>query len=315
MNLQIDEQSKADEKIVVLETTVASDVVPETAVSAEVVLSAEEIQVAETYQKFVSLFAKSEWLDLALTHKSYANEHRISGQHNEKLEFLGDSVLNLVLSDVLMEAFPAETEGGLSKRRASLVNESTLYRVASGLNLNLILKLGRGELKSGGAQKPRLIACAFEALIGGLYRDRGLQACHDFLILHFSPLLNEMRQSESEFERDFKTRLQERSHEIFGSTPKYVLVSETGPSHSRDFTVEIQIAVNHLHGKKYPNHVAKIVKNGESIVMQGVGRSKKAAEQDAAANLMREIELVDQELILETENQERNLSQQGSENV
>lgn len=208
------------------------------------------------------VFRDPDLLKRALTHKSFYYESRQgSAGHNEKLEFLGDAVLDLILSELLMELFPDDTEGQLSKKRASLVNETVLCRIAKTLNLSLRLQLGRGEVMTGGDQKPRLLASGYEALIGAAFLDGGFEAARRIARVHFEPLLREMNPAD-DFSQDFKTRLQEEVQGVLKEAPAYSLVDETGPAHDRTFEIEVRI-------KGRP-------------VARASGKSKKGAEQEAA---------------------------------
>jgi ribonuclease-3 len=206
-------------------------------------------------------FKNRELFDRALTHKSYAHEFRTKNEHNEKLEFLGDAVLDLVLGEYLMELFSADGEGGLSKKRASLVNEEILFKLAADLELSRFLQLGKGEATTGGAQKPRLLASAYEALIGAMYLDGGFEAVKEFLRRDFAKLIADLDPAQ-DFERDYKTRLQEVMQKDTKETPIYELINEEGPPHERVFTVCVRVK--------------------EVNLAMGTGRSKKNAEQAAA---------------------------------
>lgn len=200
-------------------------------------------------------------LERALTHKSYANELKNTVEHNEKLEFLGDAVLDLVVGEFLFEKFPADTEGGLSKKRASIVNEEVLSELAIEMKLNDLMKLGKGEAQTGGATKPRLVASALEAVIGALYLDGGFESAKKFIRQEFSCLTDKVCGHE-DFEKDYKTRLQELVQKHQRETPRYEVLAEEGPPHDREFLV--------------------CVKVNEDVWAQGRGRSKKNAEQAAA---------------------------------
>lgn len=207
-------------------------------------------------------FVKPELLTQAMTHKSYSNEQgQPADAHNEKLEFLGDAVLALVLSEFLMEIFPADTEGNLSKKRASLVNEAVLAQIAQRLRLSEIIRLGKGEILSQGNQKPRLLASAYEALLGAIFSDGGYDAVKVLVLEHFKEVLKTMDTSE-DFYSDFKTRLQETAQADLKATPIYEVTGEQGPSHNPQFEVSLSLL--------------------SSVVAKGVGRSKKIAEQEAA---------------------------------
>lgn len=206
-------------------------------------------------------FRDPELLRRALTHKSYAYENKVPDSHNEKLEFLGDAVLDLVLGEFLFELFPGDQEGSLSKKRASLVNEETLHRLALELELPASLSLGRGEVQTGGAAKPRLLASAVEALLGAIYLDGGYPLVREIVRREFKPLIDGLN-PDVDFAADYKTRVQELAQKLHRVTPTYEAVSEDGPAHDRVFTVSLKIR--------------------EAEIGRGTGRSKKAAEQEAA---------------------------------
>lgn len=206
-------------------------------------------------------FTREDLLKRALTHKSYAYENKEPDTHNEKLEFLGDAVLDLVLGEYLYEIFPSDQEGSLSKKRASLVNEETLHRLALSWDLSAHLVLGRGEIQTGGASKPRLLASAVEALLGAIYLDAGYDVVREVVRREFRPLIDGLN-PELDFAADYKTRVQEMAQKIHRVTPTYEAVGEEGPSHDRIFTVSLKLR--------------------ETEIGRGVGRSKKAAEQEAA---------------------------------
>jgi len=208
------------------------------------------------------VFKNAELLSQALTHKSFHNENGAdSVGHNERLEFLGDAVLDLALSDDLMLRFPQLSEGELSKIRASLVNEIALAEVAKGLELDQVLRLGRGEQQTGGAEKPRLLASGFEALVGAIYRDSDFSTVATWLRTVFAAKIDSLDLVEH-YKTDYKTRLQEKAQEKHRQIPQYELEKEEGPDHDKTFYVILKIS-------------------GEEIA-RGSGRTKKQAEQDAA---------------------------------
>jgi ribonuclease-3 len=207
-------------------------------------------------------FANPELLKQALRHKSYANEKaKEQLAHNEKLEFLGDAVIDLVLSEYLMEKFPGDEEGSLSKKRASLVNETALAEIASRLNIMTDLKLGKGEIVSEGHKKPRLLSSAYEAIIGAVFLDGGFDSAKKLAREHFEMLL-EMMDSDKVYMQDFKTQFQEVAQATLKATPQYEVIKEEGPSHLPQFHVRLSV-----QGK---------------MISEGIGRSKKLAEQEAA---------------------------------
>jgi len=209
-------------------------------------------------------FGKPQLLALALVHRSALAR---AGQNNEKLEFLGDAVLDLAISDLLMERFPTADEGELSKRRAALVNARVLAAKAAAMNLGAELRLGRGEEKSGGRKKASILAAAFEAVIGAVYLDGGFGAAREVVSHHFR---EDLVRAGGESPIDHKSRLQEITQQLFHETPTYALVQASGPDHDRAFVVEISIA-GRLSGR-------------------GEGKSKKEAEQQAALEALTEIE-------------------------
>ena len=197
----------------------------------------------------------------ALTHRSYVNEagdRRV--KENERLEFFGDAILDFSLSDRLFRRFPESSEGELTRIRASLVDEESLAQLAGRLDLGKYLRLGRGEEKSGGRGKRSILADAYEALVAAVYLDGGAAAVHSLVEAHFSPLME--RHAGGMVSRDYKTEFQELSQAIKGLTPRYCVKEALGPDHDRVFRIEAMI--------------------GDKRYGEGVGRSKKEAEQAAA---------------------------------
>lgn len=216
-------------------------------------------------ESFNYQFNNQDLLTQALTHKSYFYEDpELKMGHNEKLEFLGDAVLDLILTEWLMHKFPEEDEGRLSKKRASLVNEQVLSRVAKNLQIPTYLKLGKGEKLSGGVDKPRILASAYEALIGAAFMDSGYQQIRDVVRAHFEQIQDILGQTD--YAEDYKTRLQEVIQAVKKPTPVYQHTHEEGPSHERQFYVRVL--------------------SGEQILGEGVGKSKKNAEQHAAQDAL-----------------------------
>ena len=206
-------------------------------------------------------FQDASLMTTAMTHSSYANEHRdLHMQNNERLEFLGDSILGLVSADYVFHRYPNVPEGQLTKVRAAVVCEKTLYEVAKELGLDHHLLLGRGEEMGGGRQRPSILADSVEALIGAIYLDGGLEAARSF-ILSFLPAKVDLAETGHAF-RDYKTALQEIVQKNRQETLKYRLSDESGPDHDKRFTVQVLLNSN--------------------IFAEGVGRSKKEAEQMAA---------------------------------
>ncbi len=199
----------------------------------------------------------------ALTHRSYHYEHSAeSSGHNERLEFLGDAVLDLVLSEWLMRSFPDTQEGTLSKWRASLVNEQTLSEVAKTLELNSTVRLGKSEEFTRDALRPRLLASVFEALIAAVYLDGGLAAAQKLIEPLFAKRIEGLS-STLEYAADFKTRLQEVTQGQFqGTVPEYKLTAADGPEHAKTFTSQVWLK--------------------QKQIGEGRGTSRKSAEQAAA---------------------------------
>jgi len=206
-------------------------------------------------------FNDQELILQAFRHPSYVYENDELGiSDNQRLEFLGDAVISLAISHLLMESFPEMKEGDLSKYRASLVSESGLYHIARELHLGNYLLLGKGEEQTSGRKKPSIISDAFEALIGAIYLDGGFAEALRIIAKLFRPLLNKITLGESI--NDFKTELQEYSQDTFQSPPEYRVEKETGPDHNKIFYVSVYLK-NKLMGR-------------------GKGKSKKEAEQKAA---------------------------------
>ena len=199
-------------------------------------------------------FKNPRLLETALTHTSYANESRAPVQHNERLEFLGDSVLQIVSADYLFHAYADRPEGDLTRIRSSLVSEGALFQFAQEINLGDYLRLGRGEERCGGRTRPSVVSDAFEAVIAALYLDGGMEVARNFIL----PFITEGKTAEE----DYKTRLQEVVQQDPSAVLKYEVTGESGPDHNKQFTVCVW-------------------RNGQ-LLAEGRGRSKKAAEQHAA---------------------------------
>lgn len=202
----------------------------------------------------------------ALRHSSLVNEQPDASsalKDNERLEFLGDAVLNLVVSDLLMERFPAWREGELSRMRAQLVSETQLAAISQQLEIGPHLQLGKGELQSNGREKSSILANAFEAVIAAVYLDGGFACASAFVRSFFSPLLQSP--AEVPLTRDFKSQLQEKVQEIQKVAPVYDVIEETGPDHDKTFLARVTIG---------------------AIQATGSGKSKKSAEQAAARNAL-----------------------------
>ncbi|GCE28017.1 ribonuclease 3 [Dictyobacter alpinus] len=208
-------------------------------------------------------FQDPKLLRLALTHRSYIYETPGVGQSsNERLEFLGDSILALISADFLYRTFPDLSEGELTDVRAVLVRTETLAKFANEINLGKFLLMGKGEQHSGGGQ--RVQASAFEAVLGAIYLDQGLDVARNFLLPRLDPLAHTI--ITKRLFKDNKSLFQEMAQAHEGITPSYRLVSQEGPSHNREFTVEVML--------------------GDRVAGQGQGRNKQTAEQEAARNAL-----------------------------
>ena len=218
-------------------------------------------------EKFDISFNNEALLMEAMTHSSYTNEHKeMKGIYNERIEFLGDAVLELTISDWLFRQFPHFQEGQLTKLRAQIVCEDSLSLLAKECSLNKYLLLGKGETLSGGREKPAILCDVFEAFIGALYLDKGVNEIQRFLNLVVIPKIKNGRY---ELITDFKTELQEYLQQNGPVHIRYELVKEEGPSHDKTFTVQLIV-----DGKKYKT---------------ASGKTKKAAEQMAAKLTMEEL--------------------------
>jgi ribonuclease-3 len=203
-----------------------------------------------------------ELLQQALIHSSYLHEHRdLAVGHNERLEFLGDSVVNLAISNALYRRHPDDDEGVLSARRASIVSTAGLARLAGRLSLGEYLLLGEGESQRGGRRRPALLAAAFEAVVGALYLDLGYEAAGGFVVALASPELTAHRPLGSL--KSPKSRLQEFTQRLSGERPQYHLVDAVGPDHDKIFRVEVAVS-----GR---------------VIGVGEGHSRRVAETAAAA--------------------------------
>jgi len=214
-------------------------------------------------------FADVARLEVALTHKSYVNENPGVGRDdNERLEFLGDAVLDLAVGHLLMEAFPGRSEGELSKTRARIVHEQGLAEVAQSLALGEWLFLGRGEEQTGGRHKPSLLADACEAVIAAIYLDAGFDVALHVVRRLFG---DRVRAAAERGGSDFKTRLQERAQARLRVQPRYLVVATEGPDHDKTFEVALQL--------------------GDREVSRARGKSKKEAEQRAAELALATLEI------------------------
>lgn len=216
------------------------------------------MSLSELQNKIGYKFKNIEYLQIALTHSSYANEMKHGIKYNERVEFLGDAVLSIVVSDYLFNNYSVP-EGDLTKLRASLVCEKSLDEMAAKINLGKYLRLGKGEEMMGGRTRPSILADAFEAVIAAIYLDGGIENARKFIL----PFVKDMLDNKDKLSfTDYKTLLQEIVQQNPEEVLSYKLVSEKGPDHDKVFVVEVHLNSN--------------------VIGKGQGKSKKQAEQMAA---------------------------------
>src|SRR5438874_6367003 len=225
--------------------------------------SVEDLQFELGYR-----FKDTQLLTKALTHSSHANERAVSDGDNEQLEFLGDSVLGFLVSDFLFRTHPTLSEGQLSKLKGFFVSSANLVKYAERIHLGHYLHLGKGEEKTGGRTKQALLVDAFEAVLGAVYLDSGIEEARRLMFRFFEPQVEDVGESERQL-TDFKTGLQEQLQARHLGRADYIVASEEGPDHQKLFTVEVII-------------------DGESVA-RGVGLTKKAAEQAAARQALEQV--------------------------
>lgn len=214
--------------------------------------------------KVKASFTNPKLLDQALTHRSWINEHPDSPGTNERLEFLGDAVLEFVVSSAIYEKFPDQEEGYLTALRANLVNTHNLAEVAKELKVGEHIHLSKGEEETGGRENPSLLADTVEAVVGALYLDQGIAKAEEFITDH---ILSNIKQKLAQPLKDAKSRLQEKVQAEGLPTPKYKVIEESGPDHAKEFMVEVSI-------------------DGQ-VWGQGKGRNKAEAQQEAAASALK----------------------------
>ncbi len=219
-----------------------------------------------TDNELAELFENKNLLEQALTHKSWVNENKNKREHNERFEFLGDAILEFIVSKEIFNTFPNKEEGYLTALRANLVNTKNLASVARKLKIGEKLYLSHGEEEGGGRENPSLLADTMEAVIGALFLDRGVDAAFDFVKKH---LLSEIPEKISKPLKDAKSRLQEYVQAQGYSAPSYKVLKESGPDHNKKFVLEVLV-------------------NGESQG-RGTGKSKSSATQAAAKDALKQI--------------------------
>ncbi len=228
--------------------------------------SSEDITQIETSIGYT--FRKKSLLKEALTHKSYAHERQEDTvTFNERMEFLGDAVLALIVADYLFCAYPEYTESDFSKIKAYVVQDVALAEAADKINIGDYLRLGRGEERTGGRKKTSLLANAFEAILAAIYLDRGFKNAKEFVLRNLKTKMNDFVENNLIF--DFKTKLQEVAQAQFGVLPKYIVHKEKGPEHNKMFDIKVFIK-NKVYGS-------------------GRGKTKKAAAQKAAEEGLKKI--------------------------
>lgn len=212
-------------------------------------------------QKANVTFIDKSLLKQAFIHRSYLNENKEEKlDHNERLEFLGDAVLELVITDYLYKKYPQANEGDLTAYRSSLVNATTCAQVATNLQVNDFLLLSKGEAKDTGRARQFILANTLEAIIGAIYLDQGYEIAKKFIIDHISPLIEDVIKQGTWI--DSKSLFQEKAQDELGITPLYKTTKETGPDHDKSFTVGVFL--------------------NKELIASGEGRSKQDAEQEAA---------------------------------
>ncbi len=213
--------------------------------------------IKELQKKLGYTFKDEAYLIRALSHSSYVNENHSAGDSNERLEFLGDSVLGLITAENFFKNYTKLPEGELTKLRAATVCEKSLAGFARQLELGKYLLLGKGEILTGGRERPSIQADAFEAIIAAIYLDGGMEEARNFVLKYIEEAIRHQQSI-----RDYKTMLQEVVQRNPGEIVEYVLTGETGPDHDKRFEVEVHLNSN--------------------VIGRGIGRSKKRAEQEAA---------------------------------
>ncbi|GAB4381291.1 MAG: ribonuclease III [Calditrichia bacterium] len=235
--------------------------------------SPDEAEIIQTFQKkFNYRFKDPSLITTAFKHRSYlnvSNEERVAS--NERLEFLGDAVLDLVITHFLFEKFPKRTEGQLSKIKSILVSKPVLAEVAAELSLGNLLLMNRGEEKTGGRQRQSILADALEAVIGAIYLDQGMDEAREFISKYLLVKFRSVIQRE--LYKNYKSILLEYAQSKNGKPPEYKVIEESGPDHDKEFVVGV-----YMNGKK---------------ISTGKGKSKKAAEQEAAKIAVRDLGLED----------------------
>jgi len=224
-------------------------------------------QISNLQEALGFSFKNTDILRQAMVHRSYLNEHpEFPCGHNERLEFLGDAVLELVITHYLYDQYPEKNEGDLTSVRSALVNAQTCAEVAKKLDINDYLLLSKGEAKDVGRARQYILANALEAIIGAIYIDSGYEKSRDFILKHIAPLTAQI--VEEKLWVDAKSKFQEKAQDVVGITPSYKTTKEEGPDHDKKFTVGVFL--------------------GDTLIAEGSGDSKQDAEQSAARRALKE---------------------------
>jgi ribonuclease III len=226
-----------------------------------VALNPERKKELQLFEKQARIrFRRLEFLNHAFTHRSYAHEAGESGENNERLEFLGDSVLGLVVAEYVYATLPDQPEGELARIKSFVVSEASLSEIARGLRVDNFILIGKGEEYSGGRSKKTILADCLEAIIGAYYLDSGFDAAERFVHDMLIPEINKVL--ENRHAKDYKTLLQEHVQKRLKTYPRYRIVQKTGPDHDKTFWIEVHV--------------------GDRSFGAGKGKNKKEAEQEAA---------------------------------
>jgi len=212
-------------------------------------------------------FRDLNFLNLSFSHRSYANENPSSSENNERLEFLGDSVLGQIVAHYLYEILPLKPEGDLAKIKSFVVSETSLAQIAQNIGLDEFILIGRGEENSGGRLKPAILADTMEAVIGAYFLDQGHEKCKKFVLSLLAPEIQKVL--DNKHEKDYKTQLQEWVQKKYKTYPKYLLIKKVGPDHDKTFFMEVEIQ--------------------NKVLGRGQGKNKKSAQQMAAQEAWKEI--------------------------
>lgn len=219
------------------------------------------VDFTEFEKKTKIVFKDKDLLKQAFIHRSYINENPgVKMSHNERLEFLGDAVLELIVTDFLYKKYPTYTEGELTALRSALVNAVTISEVALGIGMNDYLLLSKGEAKDAGKARQYILANTYEAYVGALYLDQGIHSVEEFIKKNLLPKTDEI--VNKKLWRDAKSLVQEKAQEFVSVTPAYKVLQESGPDHDKHFTIGIYF--------------------GSELITSGKGKSKQEAEQKAA---------------------------------